>query len=704
MKEWIDFEDFDFSILNDIKIQKRKRGNPAAANRQQRYKDVVCAFDIETSKIPFIDHSAMYIWMFQIGLGLPCIIGRDWESFQQLVEELGKTINKEAHEKYVVYVHNLSYEFQFLSGIYPFRPDEVFAIKSRKVAKCYMCDTVEFRCSYFHSNMSLAKFTENMKVEHVKQDSEEYNHALYRTPETILSEKEIRYAVHDVKGLVECIYKELEKDGDTLYTIPLTSTGYVRRDTKRAMRHTPAGYVDMQLPNLEVYKLLREAFRGGNTHANRYYTGAILHDVKSADYASSYPAVQINCEFPVTRFVRIESRPDVIMRRMILFGRAILTRLHLTAPRLKDKYWGCPYIPRDKCRNIHKADIDNGRVLSADYLEITVTDLDLKIILEEYDYDAIAFSDSYQAKYGKLPPAYIENVISYFRAKTELKGIEEKEYEYMKSKNKINAIYGMSAQDPVKRSFIYYNAICEGMEKYEPFVEDMETPIKELLEHYNDKAFLPYQWGVWTTAWARYRLEQAIKLCGDSFVYADTDSVKYLDNIEEKIAVFNRDRMAESKENGGFAEDAKGKVHYIGVLEQERTYANFKTLGAKKYAYQYSDGKFHITVAGVHKTKGAEELQQAAEEQGKSPLELFEEDFLFTAGGGTESVYNDTAFGVVNINGHDRFVGRNIYIRPSTYTVSLGKDYRELLARASLRSIGEALRKAYNVEDEINDE
>ena len=56
----------------------------------------------------------------------------------------------------------------------------------------------------------------------------------------------------------------------------------------------------------------------------------------------------------------------------------------------------------------------------------------------------------------------------------------------------------------------------------------------ELLEKYNKKAFLCYQWGVWVTAWARYRLEEGLKIAGEKAVYCDTDSVKYVGNVDWK--------------------------------------------------------------------------------------------------------------------------------------------------------------------------
>ena len=49
---------------------------------------------------------------------------------------------------------------------------------------------------------------------------------------------------------------------------------------------------------------------------------------------------------------------------------------------------------------------------------------------------------------------------------------------------------------------------------------------KEEIEKALKGAAFPYQWGVYTTAYARKQLQDAIKLCGDKIIYCDTDSMK----------------------------------------------------------------------------------------------------------------------------------------------------------------------------------
>ena len=133
----------------------------------------------------------------------------------------------------VVYVHNLSYEFQFMKDFIEF--DEIFARDAHKVMKCYAYKYgIEFRCSYFLSNMSLAKFCENSEgVIHYKL-VDTYDYKKMRTPSTPMSITEKGYCYNDVRGLCECI-RSLRKE-DNLAEIPLTSTGYVRREFRRAMQ------------------------------------------------------------------------------------------------------------------------------------------------------------------------------------------------------------------------------------------------------------------------------------------------------------------------------------------------------------------------------------------------------------------------------------------------------------------------------------
>lgn len=707
----VSVDEFNMSYFESVDILPAPRGNRGTKNKS-RYLDCICAFDIETTRIKAIEQSVMYVWQFQVD-ELCTVIGRTWQDFIKFL--YGIKQHTPEGVKLVIYVHNLSYEFTFLKGIYGFKSEEVFALDDRKVLKCSMFDKFEFRCSYLQTNMSLKEFTTKFHVKHCKLDDFIYTNERY--PWTELNSREFEYCANDVIGLVEALKAEMLRDGDNLYTIPMTSTGYVRRDVKQAMRAVSHYYIKDLQPDWGVYSLLHDAFRGGNTHANRFFVTSednptILKGLHSADRSSSYPEVLCNELFPVKPFFEVpKSKVNAPYLRELINVRekACLFRAVLEDVQLKDKYFGCPYIPKSKCRNIIGGVFDNGRVLSADYLEIALTDIDLKILDLEYNF-ILTPEQIYYSTYGKLPNALKNVIIQYYKGKTELKGVEGQEVFYMKNKNLLNAIYGMMATNPVRDKIIYD---LNGVDKYgkhkEFNVDSTQDKIADL-DTANKKAFLSYAWGVWTTAHARYALEQGIQMAHYQnpdvfFVYADTDSVKYIGDID--WSVYNNGRIAASTESGAFATDPKGITHYMGVFEQEDDYSEFATMGAKKYvgrgvpktAQEFLKGKrkdsvllpqpdgtyklaakLHITIAGVSKKEGGHELELAG------GLAAFKEGFTFVAAGGLEAVYNDipeiTSYSPDGV--HTIEITSNVVLRESTYTLGHTEDYLRILSLSKM--------------------
>ena len=166
-----------------------------------------------------------------------------------------------------------------------------------------------------------------------------------------------------------------------------------------------------------------------------------------------------------------------------------------------------------------------------------------------------------------------------------------------------------------------------------------------------------------------------IDLAGDNFVYTDTDSVKYVGDLD--LTEYNDRIRKRSISNGAYAKDAAGKVHYMGIYEVEHDYDKFVTLGAKKYAYEI-DGKTYVTCAGVNKTLGGQELAAAG------GVEAFKPGMKFMKAGGTESVYNDNVDFWIQREGHDLHITDNVVIRPSEYTLGVTEEYKMLLHRAEL--------------------
>lgn len=444
-------------FFQQVPLLKNRKGNPGGKKRH--YMGITTAFDIETTYIKSVEESVMYIWQWAFGEDT-VVIGRTWEEFTDLCYRIKKILPP---ERWIVcYIHNASYEFQYLKSVYSFMPSDIFALGSRKVLKFDMYGCFEFRCSYKLTNMRLEEFTRKFNVKHQKLSGKEFDYTKIRYPWTELSEKELQYCINDVIGLVEAVNALMARDGDTLQTIPLTSTGYVRREAKLALRNSGNHHLSIvnMLPDFELYTALREAFRGGNTHCSRFFEGDTVYNVHSADESSAYPYVMCNCEYPMSVFVRIapsDMNMGYISRCIKIRHKALLLRIAIYNCELRDKFFPVPYLTTDKCRNVCKQvlsrepgngrkrekifyHVDNGRILKAAYLETTVTDVDLKIIMQEYK-GQIEILDGWYSSYKKLPQALIDLVIKYYKAKTELKGDDKQKVYYDKAKALLNSLY-----------------------------------------------------------------------------------------------------------------------------------------------------------------------------------------------------------------------------------------------------------------------
>lgn len=670
----ISVKEFDFNIVAALPDLARKRGNQGTKARPI-YKDAVCAFDTETSYIKALDAACLYIWQFQIDEALT-VVGRTWKEYLDFVEGINAVLSDNVF--LVVYVHNLSYEFQFMRSMFSILPEDVFLVKSRRVLR-WRCSHIEYRCSYLQTNMSLDAFTKKFHVKHGKLSGVEFDYKKTRFSDTVLTPKEIEYCVNDVRGLVEALKAEMQRDGDNLYTIPLTSTGYVRRDVKKALRVWGRYRLQELFPDAAVYTLLREAFRGGNTHANRYfvknpdYPLPPVENVHSADRSSSYPDVQVNYMFPMSPFRRVEKsvtytrlKDHYIKRR----GYALIFRLQIDNLQLRDMFNPCPYISYDKARKVRGKILDNGRLLGADHCEITVTDIDFQIIDKQYvlcDENTV-ITDLYFAQYDYLPDTLRDLVRGYYVQKTALKGVEGQELYYEKFKNLINAVYGCSAQDPAKDNILY-------LEDAEDIYQNEGKEITDILSQ--ARPTMPYQWGVWTTARARERLQLMIDAVHESkdseFVYTDTDSVKYIGDFNLETVNGRLRQIAE--ENSAYADDVKGQRHYMGIYEYEKKNfgVRFETLGAKSYIYEDREGEMHITIAGVPKKAGAAELVKMGGFSAYNIGTVFHD-------GVTETRYDDARrYEIADVEGHKVEVTSNLIIKDSFHQIGFAKDYEILL-------------------------
>ena len=172
------------------------------SNNKIKYFNVPCSFDIETSSFfrstgnnEQEKTAIMYEWTF--GIYGAVIIGREWGEFISMIETLSNELKLTNEKRLIIYVHNLSYEFQFMRKWFEW--EKVFSIDNRKPIYALTIAGVEFRCSYLLSGYSLAKLGDDLRTYEIKKLVGALDYEKIRHNKTRLTPEEIAYCVNDVR-------------------------------------------------------------------------------------------------------------------------------------------------------------------------------------------------------------------------------------------------------------------------------------------------------------------------------------------------------------------------------------------------------------------------------------------------------------------------------------------------------------------------
>ena len=671
-------DDYNFPDLSGFLKRGRKK-------RTGNYYNIPVAYDIETTSYNGVrncnddgwikePYGEMYHW--QICFHGDIIMGRTWDEFEKFIARMIEFYNINSNTHMIFYSHNLSFEWQFTQH-YIGDVANLFAVKSRTPLYVRMVSGLEFRCSYKLSNMSLEEFCKFEKGNNYLKASGDLDYSIIRNSASPLSWLERKYCASDVKALYEAIMARMRNDDDDLESIPLTSTGYVRRKIRGYCDKYKSYHYRFKQGAItpEVYALLRRAAGGGDTHANRYYSNRIWFDCDSYDVQSSYPYIMVTKKFPLGPFIKYgkiksKSEFDKLINSKACIFRACFKNIRCKLEAVD------PILSSSKC-NIKSGGeernrYDNGRVLYAYELVVCLTDIDYKELVKYYTADSVIITDMYISDYGYLPEPIRQGIMDLFAQKCRLKyekelaekagdweKYEDLDYLYGKCKNLLNGIFGMMFTDPVHA--IFYENDDYTWDSVKVLLNDYDKIQKELDKFYNSrKSFVHYYWGVWTTAHARAHLHRLIDTGGQR-LYWDTDSLKGFNLNHDLIAQLNNEIIKEDLERDAYC-DIEGKRYYLGVYEKEKPMKQFITMGAKKYCYEDMNENLHITLSGVRKN-GAIELEC---------IENFKKGFVFRANAGKKLYYNDS------------LDGPSIAVLDNTYTLGLEDEYDKLLEECGL--------------------
>lgn len=668
-------------------------------NKQVQYLNIESAFDIETTSC-YVNNNqkfaTMYSWMWGIKNKDYIYYGRTWEEAINLFNHLTELYNLSEHRRLVVYIQNLSYEFQFMRKYFEW--ENVFAVGDRKPIKALTSGGIEFRDSYILSGFSLAKTADNLVNHTIEKLTGDLDYSLTRHHETPLTPKELAYMNNDIEIILDYINEQINQYGD-ITKIPLTNTGRVRRYvrnncyyTGKSHRKTNKGKYtryrnimrDLTLTTND-YKQLKQAFMGGFTHANALYSGETLEQVSSIDFTSSYPSVMVAEKYPMSRAIpvnNIKSEQDLIN---LMIDYAVL--LDIKFINLKPKIDFEHYISESKCYLLKDPLINNGRVVEASELAMTLTDVDFRIIKQVYTWDSLSIHNVKKFHRGYLPKAIIESILTIYQDKTVLKDVAGAEVEYLLSKGMLNSVYGMSVTDPVNMIYDYSDDLW-----------NTELPdLDQEIEKYNKSKnrFLFYAWGIWVTAYARLNLWTGIIQFKDDYIYSDTDSIKLLNlnHHQDYINRYNELTLAKLKATTDYynldyalitPKTQEGIEKPLGIWDYEGTADKFKTLGAKRYL-TYKDNKLELTVAGLSKRNGINYMLEQAGQDIDKVFDSFTHELFIPAeetGKSTHTYidFEQTAVLKDYLGNYQEVTSLSgVHLEPAEFTLKISSQYMKYL-------------------------
>ncbi len=683
------------------------------SNRKIEYGNFPCTIDIESSSFYTDDgekRGIMYAWV--LGINGKCIIGRTYEQLWNSLDRVSEFYGLNENRRIIFYIHNLSFEFQWFRKWRKWL--KVFATEERNPLYALDDKGIELRCSYQLSGYSLENVGKNLTKYKARKMVGDLDYKLIHHSKTPLTNKELGYILNDGIVVMCYIQEEIESHHNNITLLPLTKTGKVRTYIRKlclysGKHHNNAWkfkkYSNMMkalpITSLQEYEQLKRAFHGGFTHANGYFVNQTVNDVTSFDFTSSYPYVMISEKFPMGKgeLIQIKSKQE-FERNIKLYA----CLFDVTFENIESAIIYEHPISISKCYRLHNYASDNGRLVHADLVSLTLTEQDFAVIRKFYKWEHMKIKNFRRYRKNYLPHDFVRGILTLYGNKTRLKGIEESIVEYMNSKEMLNSCYGMCVTD-ICRTEIDYTS-----DEWGTIPPSPEEQIKKYNEQKN--RFLCYQWGIWVTAYAQRNLFTAIYNLKEDYIYSDTDSVKFINYEKHKQYFEDYNKMVKIKlekamEHHGFDIDLiqpktiDGKTKICGLWDYDGYYKKFRTLGAKRYLIESDTPinygtkenpiyyNYSLTVSGLNKKYAIPYLYN---KYGEKIMDEFKDGMVIPpehTGKNIHTYIDEETSGYVmdylgNVSSY--YEKSSIHLEESGYELSLSREFIDYLLGIKLIS------------------
>lgn len=467
------------------------------------------------------------------------IYGTDLDEFLITVSDFSK------EEAQTIYFHNLKFDGEFIVINLLKRGFTLKTSWSEKLQKNsfttlisdmgqwyaikvrFLNHTITFIDSLKILPFSVAEIANSFGLD-IKKGSIDYD--LVRPVGYTPTKEEIDYQENDVRIMAQALKKTFES-GDT----KMTAGSNAFADFKRRKGKKKFEKLFPVLSELED-TFVRKAYKGGWVYANKNKKGKEIGQGIILDVNSLYPS-RLRYELlpyghGFYHIGKLEKREDTPL---------FIQHLECSL-KLKDGYFPCIQIKN----NMAFSPTDYIEDTKGQVVELWLTNVDLSLMLENYEVKDLAYIDGYY--YHACRGMFDDYIDFWMNGKVEAENRGDISMRTL-AKIKLNSLYGKFAKRP------------KGASKWPVLNEDGSLSLQ--LGEIEDQGSIYIPVGAFTTSYARNFTIRSAQLVKDRFLYSDTDSLHL--------------------EGTTIPEELKISPVKLGYWKLEGEFTSGKYLGAKAY-------------------------------------------------------------------------------------------------------------------------
>lgn len=411
-------------------------------------------------------------------------------------------------ENSTIYFHNLEFDGEFI--LYYLLKNGFEHVEDRKqLDEGKFCTLISDKgffysievCLYKKSHKTYKlKFLDSLKVlpmsvEEIAKTFKlpisklKIDYAEYREEGHELTEEEREYIKNDVKIVALAINELFKLDLTKMTTASNAMNEYKTiKGEKEFKKLFPTPLYD---------KDLRRAYKGGFTYLNDKFKGKEVGEGLVLDVNSLYPSVMYSKPMPYGEGVYFQGqyKEDKVFN---LYIQNLRCRFELKEG----------YIPTIQIKNnLIFEPTEYLKSSGSEYVELSLSSVDLELFLEHYDVWEIEYIDGW--KFRSTDLLFKEYIDKWIGVKIEATKTGNKGLRAI-AKLMLNSLYGKFAMNPRVQSKI-------------PYLED--DVVHYALGEVSERSPIYIPIGIFVTAWGRYVTITSAQKIVDRFIYADTDSL-----------------------------------------------------------------------------------------------------------------------------------------------------------------------------------